>query len=52
MIDTGFKGNSIPSRGSRNQVYVLDESTSTPDDGRETLISGSPRKVGNQRIKV
>jgi hypothetical protein len=31
MIDIGSKGNSIPSRDSLSQVYVLDESTSTPN---------------------
>jgi hypothetical protein len=31
MIDTGSKANSIPSRDSLNQVYVLDESMSRPN---------------------
>jgi hypothetical protein len=52
MIDTGSKGNLIPSRDSLNQVYVLDESMSSPPILCEMLISESPRKVGNQRIKV
>ena len=52
MVDTGSRVNSIPSRDSLNQVSVLDESMSTPNRGREMLISESPRKVGNQKIKV
>jgi hypothetical protein len=52
MIDTGSKANSTLSRGSLNQVYVLDESMSTPPILCKMLISESPRKVGNQRIKV